>query len=117
MANVLLVDDDSAVRKLAALVLERAGYGIVPAANGVEALMVYSSYGERIDAVLTDVDMPGMSGIELVRRIHALDPAVRILVMTGRPPDGETLPAGSRTIMKPFRSDELVKAMRETLAT
>ncbi len=101
---------------MTALVLQQAGYAVVCAANAVEALMLYGSYGGRLDAVLTDVDMPGMNGLELAARIQAADPGARILIMTGCLPPGASMPCRCRAIAKPFRPNELLSMVREVLA-
>jgi DNA-binding NtrC family response regulator len=79
-AKILLVDDDKSVREVALFNLRRAGYETVPAKGGMEALSVFSR--ENFDLVITDVRMPGISGIELVRRIHAKVPYLPIIVIT-----------------------------------
>ncbi len=84
MATVLVVDDDEGIRQIVALILQQNGHQALLACNGLEALMVYSSYRASFDLVLTDVDMPQMDGIELAARIRAGDPYKKILLMSGR---------------------------------
>src|SRR5215468_4769764 len=102
MATVLVVDDDAAVRDLVAMILTTKKYSVLTGNNGVEALMIYSSYRSAIDLVLTDIEMPQMDGIELVARIRALDPGERILLMSGRSPNRRTLPDNCQVLKKPF---------------
>src|SRR6476646_5973148 len=83
MATILVVDDDPGVRMLVELVLHQKGFETMSASDGLEALMVYSSYRVKLDLVLTDIDMPQMNGIELAVRIRELDPAKRIVMMSG----------------------------------
>ena len=71
MAAVLVVEDNDAVRQLVVMLLEQKGHSVLSASNGLEGLMVYSSYHSRVDLVLTDVDMPQMDGIQLAGRIRA----------------------------------------------
>jgi two-component system sensor histidine kinase EvgS len=117
MPTILGVDDNPDVLKMTALLLQRNGYAVLRATNGVQALMFYASYRERLDAVLTDVDMPEMNGIELAARIRANYPAAKILFMSGCLPAGATLPAGYRAIKKPFNAKELIGLLSEELAS
>src|SRR5215468_10987464 len=87
MATVLVVDDDEGVRNITAMILKQKGHDILQASNGLEALMIYSSYRQKIDLVLTDVDMPQINGLELAARIRARDPSKKILLMSGQPLD------------------------------
>jgi two-component system cell cycle sensor histidine kinase/response regulator CckA len=115
MATVLVVEDDDAVRDLTVMILKQKGYDVLPASNGLEALMVYSSYHQKIDLVLTDVDMPQMNGVELAVRIHTSDPAKKILLMSGRA--GEDLNGAKEFPMlsKPFLPNQLVAAVDSAL--
>jgi CheY-like chemotaxis protein len=115
MATVLLVDDDAGVRQIVAMILKQNGHDVLWASNGLEALMVYSSYRSRLDLVLTDVDMPQMNGIELAARIRARDPSKKILLMTGRPLDDLEGPQGCPLLAKPFGPDQLIEALEGAL--
>jgi CheY-like chemotaxis protein len=116
MATVLLVDDDEGVRMLATVVLKSHGLDILSASNGLEALMVYSSYRRIVDMVLTDVDMPQMNGLELASRIRARDPGRRILLMSGRPLNESDCPPDCVFLQKPFLPDQLIAAVDGVLA-
>jgi CheY-like chemotaxis protein len=111
MPTVLVADDDPDVLRLAALLLERNGYAVLRATNGVEALMLYASYSDRVDVVLTDVDMPEMNGIELAARIRNTNPAAKVVFMSGCLPAGVSVPSGCRAIAKPFNPKELLEAL------
>jgi two-component system response regulator AtoC len=80
MARVLIVDDERKMRRVLQILLEQLGVESVPAADGEEALERFSA--EKIDLVLTDLKMPGMSGVELLSRIRTLDPDVPVIVLT-----------------------------------
>jgi CheY-like chemotaxis protein len=86
--RVLYVDDEPAIRVLAAMLLERLGCEAVTAdsADGAERLLVRP--GMIPDAVVTDLHMPGADGLELVRRLRAKVPTVPIVVATGLADDG-----------------------------
>jgi CheY-like chemotaxis protein len=117
MATVLVADDDAAVLALAAMILQRDGFQVLRASNGLEALMLYSSYASRIDLVLTDFDMPQMNGAELVARIRERNPAAKVLMMSGYMPSGAGAPGrGYPVLRKPFRPAELRDAVREMLS-
>src|SRR5436309_15069394 len=115
MATVLVVDDDEGVRQLVVMILQQKGHHILWAANGLEALMVYSSYRLNVDLVLTDIDMPQMNGIELAARIRARDPSRRILLMTGRGADKFQGADGYPMLAKPFVPAQLIRAVEEIL--
>ncbi|MSR36094.1 MAG: response regulator [Gemmatimonadetes bacterium] len=76
---ILVVDDDAAVRQVAARVLQRVGYQVLQAGEGTEALNVARAYPGRLDLLLTDVVMPGMNGRELGERLSQERPDTRLL--------------------------------------
>ena len=81
---ILLVEDELAVRKLTAAMLDKLGYTLAgEAATPEEALRICGESGRRVDIVLTDVIMPGMSGVEMFERIKAMIPGVKVLYMSG----------------------------------
>ena len=82
-ATVLLAEDEDAVRRLASRVLSKAGYNVLTAANGAEALAVSAAYAGTIDLLLTDVIMPGMSGRELAEQLLPLRPGMLLLYASG----------------------------------
>ena len=81
--TILLVEDEADVRALAREVLERQGYTVLEASDGAQAVAVYEQEGARIDLILTDVVMPRMSGREMVDRVRATRPDMRVLYMSG----------------------------------
>ncbi len=118
---VLVVDDEDAVRLAVERYLSRLGYTVVTAGNGADALRHVGDPSHRIDLMLTDLTMPGMSGAELI--LHTLErrPSLRIVTTSGyseqqagiRVPDG----AVSQHIHKPFELPALGRAIRSTLDT
>jgi two-component system response regulator AtoC len=80
MARVLIVDDERRMRRVLQILLEQMGLESVAAANGEEALERFGA--EKIDVVLTDLKMPGMSGVDLLAKLRAVDPDVPVIVLT-----------------------------------
>jgi PAS domain S-box-containing protein len=116
-ARILLVDDDDDVRRVAADALSQAGYAVVPARNGFEALDLLAR-DETFDLMLADFAMPGMSGIALYEEARLRRPAMRALFMTGFAEALELRANGNMppVIKKPFRLAELIAAVSDRLA-
>jgi PAS domain S-box-containing protein len=120
--TVLLVEDEALVRAVAGRILTERGYDVVPAADAAAALRLCRDCGRRIDVVLTDVVMPGLSGPELIDEIRALRPDVPALFMSGYPADFLT-PARGRAVKgtvpevipKPFTPTALLRGVRRAL--
>ncbi len=115
---VLVVDDEPVIRADVARALVLAGCEVAVAATGDEALRLVAEDRVRPAVVVTDIEMPGMTGIELAARLLALRPAVRIVMMTGDA-DRATAARGHPSIvdavvMKPVRLYELIAAVRPT---
>jgi CheY-like chemotaxis protein len=117
--TLLVVEDERGVRDLATAVLKAAGHTVLAAGHGREALEVCATHEGPIDLLLTDVVMPGMSGIELSERLVALRPATKVLYMSGFT-DDVTLKHGVETastafLQKPFTTAGLARKVREVL--
>jgi len=113
------VEDDPAVREVAARALADGGYRVLQTGSGAQALDLLVQGGHRVDLVLSDVVMPGMSGRELATRITELRPGTPVLFMSGYT-DGEILRRGllepeAVLLPKPFAAAALVAAVRERL--
>ena len=108
-ATVLVVDDDPAVRRMIARMLEGEEFVVVEAADGLEALDQCSRC--PVAVVVTDVRMPRMGGLELGQRLAEAWPRIQLLFVTAYP---DTDPSGvaSRILTKPFNVEELVKVVR-----
>jgi PAS domain S-box-containing protein len=117
--TILLVEDESGLRKLTTRLMEEQGYRVVPAAGGMEALNVLESHQDQIHLVLTDVIMPGMSGKELADRVRALRPDTKILFTSGYTDEAialhGVLVSESKFISKPFLAEDLAKKIRQVL--
>jgi two-component system, cell cycle sensor histidine kinase and response regulator CckA len=117
--TVLVVEDQDGVRALARDVLKNAGYQVLEAANGGDALLVSKTHSGPIHLILTDVIMPGMDGLELARRLQPLRPEAKVLFTSGYTGDvidhrGLRDP-GVASLQKPFTPESLIGKVRETL--
>jgi PAS domain S-box-containing protein len=117
--TILLVEDEAAVRRAAERILQRAGYTVLTAAGGPDALAVYQQHQGAIDLLLTDVVMPQMSGRELEQRFRALIPNLKVLFASGYADNAivhsGVLDPGTHFIGKPFTLEELTRKVREVL--
>ena len=114
--TILLVEDEDAVRSIARRILESGGYHVLEARSGPDALQVCEVHGAELDALITDVVMPDMSGRELAARITADYPHVRVLYMSGHT-DDRILQHGLgrkrvNLIQKPFGPNALLERVR-----
>jgi DNA-binding NtrC family response regulator len=114
---VLIVDDDSDVRHLFAMILSGAGFPIRLAANGVEAVDVYTRHRAEIGLVLLDVRMPVQDGPSTLAELLRLDPDVRCCFLsgnTGRYAPAELMALGAAGFVgKPFRNDDLLAIVHQ----
>lgn len=117
-AQILVVDDERIVRTFAARVLRDAGYGVREARDGAEAWELALREGPELDAVLSDVVMPRLNGVELFQRLAQLRPELPVLLMSGYGSaqlelQGIRAPCG--LISKPFSPQQLLEEMRRCL--
>ena len=82
--QILIIEDETPIREVTQTVLEAHNYRVLTAANGIEALALYTEYRQSIDLVLTDMMMPGMGGELTIATLHRLNPKLRIIAMSGR---------------------------------
>ncbi|HEV7364741.1 MAG TPA: PAS domain S-box protein [Gemmatimonadales bacterium] len=119
--TLLLVEDEAAVRASVRRLLEWHGYTVLEARNGEDALRVYEDNESGIDLVLTDLVMPEMGGHELVERLRARHPGLRVLFMSGYTERAFTsngaMPLGTGFVEKPFTVETLMRRLREVLDT
>ena len=115
---VLVVDDEAVIRAYVARALTLAGMEVAVAGSGGEALRLVAEDRVRPAVIVTDIEMPGMTGIELAARMLALRPAIRIVMMTGDLDRAEAARGHPSLVdgvlVKPFGSDELIEAVRPT---
>lgn len=116
-ASILAVDDDPVMLRLLASSLNRAGYRAINAESGEQALAILEH--ERVDAIITDLAMPGMPGLEFMRHVRERDPDLPIMVITGAPAIDTAI--GSidigvfRYLMKPITPAEIVRATSDAV--
>src|SRR5271169_4010213 len=112
--RILVVDDESAIRRALKPPLVELGFQVAEATRGEEALQLMRT--GTFDAVLLDVNMPGIGGIETLRRIRALTPRLPILMLTVRDQEEEKVQAldlgADDYVTKPFSTRELIARIR-----
>jgi CheY-like chemotaxis protein len=112
--TILLVEDEPAVRQLFAHALARAGYNVLEARNGQEALKVFDQHGDTIDLLLTDMRMPYMGGAELAHHLRARRLSLKLICISGYPGSMDDDLAAD-FLSKPFSRDALLNKVREVL--
>jgi two-component system, chemotaxis family, chemotaxis protein CheY len=120
MTSVLIIDDDTSVRRVLRTGLERAGYHVEEAGDGAEGMLRYRT--TPTDLVITDMFMPGQDGIETIQQLRDEFPDARILAISGGSAGGTTgtltdafLFGADATLAKPFTIEQLTSAVAGVL--
>ena len=120
MARILIIDDESQIRSMLRLMLERVGYEVIEAADGMEGIRQYRD--NPADLIITDLIMPNKDGIGMIIELKKEFPQVKIIAMSGggvnRPEgylDGAKKLGATHTLTKPIDRDEMINAVKETL--
>jgi CheY-like chemotaxis protein len=117
--TILVVEDEEPIQLLARTVLELQGHQVLAAGDGPEALHLSEQHAGRIDLLITDMGLPGMSGPELVQLLRAARPELRVLYISGNPSGDVILtgerPGTARYLSKPFTSRALIAVVRSML--
>jgi signal transduction histidine kinase len=117
--RVLLVEDEDGVRELARDILESAGYTVVTASNGRDALDTFTEHGGAFQLLVTDLVMPHLDGRQLAERLHALRPELRVLYMSGYADQAivrhALMDEGAAFLQKPFTVEVFERRVRERL--
>ena len=118
--TVLVVDDEESVRRVLRATLEKAGYKVLQAANGKEALTIYNTSGASIGAVIIDMTMPVLGGVPTMRELVKMNPDVRIIAASGIHDNEKVAKSIGRQVKqflaKPFTSEMLLKAVAGAVA-
>lgn len=117
--TVLLAEDDAMVRNLAKTVLERAGYHVLLAKDGMEAMQLFEKFHDEVDVALLDVVMPNMGGVEAFEQMRALRPVLKALFVSGYSSNAIhtnfVLHQGVELLQKPYGPESLLRALRAVL--
>jgi CheY-like chemotaxis protein len=117
---ILIAEDEPYVRDSTQFLLESLHYSVLATANGQEALQCYAERGQEIALVLSDLIMPGISGMELCEQLLAQSPALRMAIMSGYPLEQsmDTLCVSHiyALLIKPFSRLELARAVQQALS-
>jgi len=118
-ATVLVVDDEPGLREVTSRLLVRAGYRVLTAGSGQDALAVAARHPAPVDLLLTDMNMPAMAGSEVASRFRALHPGAGVVVMSGyaEHADDRTAGRGELVLGKPFTRAALLDAVAGALPT
>ncbi len=122
MATILIIDDDEAVRRSIARLLQRAGYSTLEAVDGSDAIHLYAENAGSIDAATLDLAMPVTDGAATLAMLRAYDPTLPIVVVSAFPePEGlpGRAPGDKRLVgyvQKPFESIELTSELERVMA-
>jgi PAS domain S-box-containing protein len=119
--TILVVDDEPSVRLVLRTALERAGYHVLPATNGREAIDVFKGQpAGSISAVIIDMMMPVMGGVPAIQELVKINPNIRIIAASGIPDNEATAKAVGRQVRqflpKPFSTDKLLRAVGQVLS-
>ncbi|MFQ5674872.1 MAG: response regulator [bacterium] len=119
MARILLIDDMRATRATISEMLQRGGYDVIEAENGKEGLKLLAEHSPN--AVITDILMPEMDGIETIRAIHKMAPSIPIVAITASSAtpylDVALKMGAARGLLKPFKQAELLSAVEQSFET
>ncbi|HOZ46938.1 MAG TPA: response regulator [Candidatus Hydrogenedentes bacterium] len=119
--TILIAEDDKPVRNVASRILKQAGYHVLTAADGEEAVRLFEKHSQAIDLILLDVVMPKLNGPQVHERVKTLRPAARVLFTSGYSLSAmaasTVVDEGPRLLQKPYEPDELLAAVRDALDT
>lgn len=118
--TILLVEDEEDIRWLTILNLENQGYTVLAASSGDEAIVLAETHNKEIDLLITDVQMPGINGVQLAELLSRQIPGLRVLFVSGHSNDTlseEVLRStNARYLQKPYLSDALLSAVQSSLS-
>ncbi|RJR47259.1 MAG: response regulator [Desulfobacteraceae bacterium] len=116
---ILMVDDEQCLRDVAEYVLSKLGYRVLLAADGESAIQLYREGKNNISLIVLDLIMPGMGGMRCLEQLLKIDPAARIIVVSGytneQPPGGFTGIGAREFVTKPYDMVALSKVIRKVM--
>jgi signal transduction histidine kinase/ActR/RegA family two-component response regulator len=117
--TILVAEDEPLVRRVIRAALERAGYGVLEATDGADAVEVFRRNRDRVRLCVLDVVMPGLNGREALQAIQRIDPGARAIYLSGYAADVLTArgveDGGAALVTKPVAPDDLLRAVREAI--
>jgi len=117
--TILVVDDEAIIRQVASDILQSLGYEVMSAASGPEALSIYDANADRIDLIILDMLMPGMSGCEVLERLKQRNNGVRTILSSGFSQDTEPIKSirdrELHFLQKPYSLEEISEIVRKSL--
>jgi YesN/AraC family two-component response regulator len=120
MQSILIIDDEPQIRSMIRLILERSGYSVIEASDGIEGIRLFRE--KPADLIITDLIMPNKDGIGMIIELRKEFPDVKIVAMSGgglNRPEGYLRGAqklgAACTLSKPINRQELLRAVKDTL--
>ena len=117
--TILVVEDDPALRDTFKAVIKDAGFHVIVAEHGLQAIDIFQTHADEISVVITDINMPLMKGTELTDHLKNINPDIKIIFMSGftggLESAGNLFESRSVILQKPFRTQVLLKTIREVL--
>jgi two-component system, cell cycle sensor histidine kinase and response regulator CckA len=113
--EILVIEDDDAIRRIMELILGTSGYAITLAEDGSQGLSLLRANPGRFPLVITDLNMPGISGLDLIRELRASAPSAKIIVQSGLP-DAIQDTDGVEVLSKPISAERLIQTVHRVLA-
>ena len=116
--SVLVVDDESAVRRFAVRVLQREGYAVLEASDGAEALDVVRAESASVEVVVSDIVMPRLNGVELMQALSVSHPGLPVILMSGYATAALSelgIAAPCSILTKPFPADRLLAEVQRCI--
>jgi DNA-binding NtrC family response regulator len=113
LSTILLADDDPIVRKIVAPTLEKAGFNVLVAADGTVALQLAHAHAGEIDVLISDVEMPAVSGLQLAAQLTESRPGMKVLLISAAADISSDLRDGWSFLGKPFSPRVLMEKLAE----
>lgn len=117
LGTVLLVEDEEGIREVTSMLLSHLNYSVICAACGADAIEKFRKHQGAINVLLTDVVMPGMSGLKLAQTLGAMDPGLKIIVMSGYSGEDCAQEHALPFLQKPFTKEKLAKILCGVMAS